>query len=128
LFSLPISLLVAAILHANDIRDIADDRAAGITTMAMLAGKHLATLVYDFMVLAAFGLVVLMVAVRILSPWALLALVTLPLGVKNMRIIHQAKGERSPALAMMDVATAQLHLLFGVLLCLSLLLSRFVSW
>ena len=127
LFSLPIGLLVAAILHANDIRDIADDRAADIRTMAILFGKKSATVIYDVMVGGAFVIVGLMVAVRMLSPWGLLVFITLPLGLKNMKIIHRARGERSTALAMMDVATAQLHLAFGVLLCAGLLLARLIA-
>jgi len=126
LFSLPISLLVAAILQANDIRDIADDREANIKTMAMAMGRKSAGLVYDFMILAAFALVVLMVAIETVSLWALLVFVTLPLGLKNMRTIHQAHGDKPASLAMMDVATAQLHMVFGVLLCVGLLLATLV--
>jgi len=128
LFSLPIAFLVAAILQANDIRDIADDRAAKIKTVALAVGKKTAGLVYDFMVLAAFTVVVFMVAVGTVSPWALLVLITLPLGIKNMKTIHQAGGKKPASLAMMDVATAQLHLSFGVLLCLGLLLARLVPF
>jgi len=126
LFSLPISMLVAAILQANDIRDIADDRAANIRTMAILMGRKAAGILYDLMVVAAFAIVVLMVAIKVISPWALLVLLTLPLGLKNIKTIHQAHGEKSASLAMMDVATAQLHMTFGLLLCLGLLLARFV--
>ncbi len=128
LFSLPIAFLVAAILQANDIRDIADDRAAKIKTVALVVGKKTAGLVYDFMVLVAFAVVVFMVAVGTVSPWALLVLITLPLGIKNMKTIHQAGGKKPASLAMMDVATAQLHLSFGVLLCLGLLLARLVPF
>jgi 1,4-dihydroxy-2-naphthoate octaprenyltransferase len=125
-FSLPIAFLVAAILQANDIRDIADDRIAQIKTMAILMGRKTATVLYDFMVLSAFGVVAIMVLTKIISPWALLVFVTLPLGLKNIRVFHQARGERPDSLVMMDVATAQLHMSFGLLLCISLLLGRFV--
>ncbi len=124
LFSLPIAFLVAAILHANDIRDITDDRAARIRTMAILMGRGSAGILYDVMIIAAYAVVALMVALQMLSPWALLVLLTLPLGVKNIKTIHQAQGEKPASLAMMDVATAQLHLSFGVLLCVGMLLAR----
>ena len=126
LFSLPIAFLVAAILHSNDIRDIADDQLAKIKTMAILLGRPAASVLYDVMVVSAYGIMVLMVMLKIISPWALLVFLTLPLGLKNMKIIHQAKGEKPASLAMMDVATAQLHLSFGLLLCISILLARFV--
>lgn len=126
LFSLPIALLVAAILQANDIRDIANDRAAKIKTMAIVMGRQTAGILYDLMIVLAFALVVLMVAVEIISPWALLVFLTLPLGLKNMKTIHRASGDQSTSLAMMDVATAQLHLTFGLLLCIGLLLARFI--
>ncbi len=126
LFSLPISFLVAAILQANDIRDIVDDRTAKIKTMAILMGRAGANVLYDIMVIAAYGVVALMVAFKMLSPWALLVLLTLPLGFKNMKTFHQAQGEKPASLAMMDVATAQLHMTFGLLLCIGLLLARFI--
>jgi len=126
LFSLPISFLVAAILQANDIRDIADDRLAKIKTMAIMMGRKTATVLYDFMVLAAFGVVGLMVLTAIISPWALLVFITFPLGLKNIKVFHQASGERPESLMMMDVATAQLHMSFGILLCISLILARFI--
>ncbi len=126
LFSLPISFLVAAILHANDIRDITDDRAADIKTIAIALGKKSATLLYDLMILTAFVLVVVMALTDVLPPWSLLVFLALPLGIKNMKTFHQSTDGKSAALAMMDVATAQLHMAFGLLLCISLLLARFI--
>ena len=46
LASLPIACLVTSIMHANDIRDIAHDREAGITTLAMLLGRRKALYLY----------------------------------------------------------------------------------
>ncbi len=124
IFSLPISFLVAAILQANDIRDIEADKEADITTMAMATGRDTATFMYDFMIVAAFITVVGMVVTTMLSPWGLLVFLTLPLGLKNISVMHKTRNDGPTAIATMDVNTAQLHMTFGLLLCLGVILGR----
>lgn len=55
LASLPIACLVTSIMHANDIRDIAHDREAGITTLAMLLGRRKALYLYAALCVGAYG-------------------------------------------------------------------------
>ena len=103
---------------------VADDQIAKIKTMAIMMGQKNATILYDFMILGAYFVVLVMVLAQVASLWALLVFLTLPLGLKNMRVFHSASTGKSGTLAAMDVATAQLHMTFGLLLCISLILAR----
>ncbi|MFQ8737982.1 MAG: prenyltransferase [Bilophila wadsworthia] len=66
LASLPIACLVTSIMHANDIRDIAHDREAGITTLAMLLGRRKALYLYAALCVGAYGVLLLLAAFGVL--------------------------------------------------------------
>ena len=121
--SLPVGCLVVAILHANNLRDIASDRAAGVWTLANLMGLTGAKVEYFLLIGAAYASVIAMVAAGMIGPWCLLVLLSLPPAVRNLRTIAKAAPDRSEQIATIDVQTAQVHLLFGVLLSAGLGLS-----
>jgi 1,4-dihydroxy-2-naphthoate octaprenyltransferase len=123
LVSLPVGCLVAAILDANNIRDIDYDRRARIHTMASVLGHSRAKIEYYALVAGAFIAVAVMVLQGVLKPWTLLVLLSLPLAVRNLRAMHQATPQTIERIAKLDVQTAQLHLLFGVLYAAGLLVS-----
>jgi 1,4-dihydroxy-2-naphthoate octaprenyltransferase len=119
--SLPVGLLVAAILHANNVRDIENDRKHGKWTLAALAGRPVAD--YEFIALMLGGYAVV-VAMTILggAPWpVLVTLITLPLAV---RIVWLEAQQQSPrGLNLVLAQTAGLHMLFGTLLALGFALA-----
>ncbi|OGC96079.1 MAG: hypothetical protein A2W25_08580 [candidate division Zixibacteria bacterium RBG_16_53_22] len=125
--SLPIGFLVAAILHANDFRDIEDDSRAGIATASSSGGRKVAAVEYYLLLAGAYLSVIIMVAYKILSPWALLVFLTVPIALKLVRIIRPDTDSANPALAMVDIQTAQFHFLFGLLLAVSLVISKFTA-
>ncbi len=112
--SLPIGLLVAAILHANNVRDIDNDRRNGKWTLAALAGRPVADYEYVALMLGGYGVVIAM-TIAGAAPWpVLMTLVTLPLA---LRIVRLEAKQRSPrGLNLVLAQTAGLHMLFGVLL------------
>lgn len=124
--SLPVGFVVAAILQANDTRDISDDRQAGILTLAILAGPGGARALYSGLLLGAYISVVALVATGVL-PWPALApLLTLPLAWRLHRRFwdthhRHAPDEDGAALVGTVESTAQLHLLFGLLLAVGIL-------
>ncbi len=125
LVSLPIGCLVAAILIANNIRDISHDRKANLHTVSTLLGPQNARWEYILIVLAAFVIVIALVIMQILSPWALLVLLSLPPALKNIKAIQAADPMNAPQeIAMTDVFTAQHHFLFGALLCVGIVISH----
>ena len=112
--AVPIGFLVTAILHANNLRDMPFDRRAGIRTIAMLLGRSGARGLYAGLVVGAYVVVAGLAAARLVSPLALVVLLTAPIAARNLKLVLRAS---EPAeLAMADVMTAQLHMLFGVLM------------
>lgn len=121
--SLPVGCLVAAILAANNMRDIQHDRNAQVRTVASLLGHDRARLEYYALVGGAYAAVLGMIAGGLVGAWGLLVLVTVPLAVRNARRVARSQAERPETIATLDVQTAQLHLAFGLLFALSILLS-----
>ncbi|HKG24791.1 MAG TPA: 1,4-dihydroxy-2-naphthoate octaprenyltransferase [Thermomicrobiales bacterium] len=120
LASLPIGFLVAAILHANNIRDIELDRAAGKVTLATLLGRHWANIEYLALVAGAFvATAVLIVAEPRLWPVAVVVL-SAPTAVWLIRLVFSAAEGRSLNVALRK--TAGLHLRFGLLMTAGLLI------
>lgn len=124
MISLPIGSLVAAILSANNLRDIADDTQAGIQTTASLLGRRWAQREYAALVLSAYLVLIGLVLLQTLPLWSLLVLLTVPFAIKNIRSALTAPPEQPQQIAVLDQQTAALHLAFGVLLTVSLLLGK----
>ncbi|MBC8137534.1 MAG: prenyltransferase [Fibrella sp.] len=110
LLSLPLTFLVDAILHANNIRDRADDQAAGVRTVATMLSEGGNRALYAVLLFAPVAIVVSLVVFRLLPIACLSVLLTIPVLIKGYRT-----G---------DVPfVAQSHLLFGVLYALSVAVS-----
>lgn len=124
--SFPVGMLVVGILHANNMRDIIHDKKANIKTMSTVFGQGFAKGEYLFLVAGAYIVVVVLVLFKILSPWSLMVFLSLPPAIKNMTSIKGVKVEDPGKIAMLDVQTAQLTLMFGLLLSISVLISKFV--
>jgi 1,4-dihydroxy-2-naphthoate polyprenyltransferase len=133
LYGLPVGLLIWAILHANNLRDVETDRAVAITTVAMLLGPTGARALYVSLIALAYGLLILMAALGWVVPTALLALLSLPLAVKAIRQLFSGRGEglslgasggasgqRHGGVVNLDMRTAQLQMAFGLLLLIGL--------
>ncbi len=120
LVSLPVAFLVAAIMHANNLRDIEPDRARGKVTIANLLGPAGAAWEYYLLVLGAYALVALLALGRIASPTILLSLLTLPLALSLVRRV--AATQEPLAINAVLRQTSALHLRFGALLIVGLLL------
>jgi 1,4-dihydroxy-2-naphthoate octaprenyltransferase len=126
LASIPLGLLVSGILHANNLRDIIHDRKANIKTFATVMGEGFAKGEYIFLITGAYAVIIILVVFGVLSPWSLLVFLSLPPAIKNMSSIKGIKIEDTGKIAMLDVQTAQLTLLFGVLLSISVLLTKLI--
>jgi len=120
--SLPVGCLVAAILAANNMRDIQHDRNARVRTVASLLGHDRARLEYYALVGGAYVSVLGMIAGGLVGAWGLLVLVTVPLAVRNVRRVARSQPLQPQTIATLDVQTAQLHLAFGLLFALTILL------
>ncbi|HEY3523977.1 MAG TPA: LLM class flavin-dependent oxidoreductase [Candidatus Limnocylindrales bacterium] len=121
--SVPVGLLVAAILHGNEWRDISEDTRAGITTLSARLGRRWAHWSYVGLVLGAYITLGLAVAFRLLPPATLLAILSLPLLAQVVRSAELGATGQARAIAMIDLETARLHMTFGLLLVAGVLLS-----
>lgn len=119
LLSIPIGALSAATLHANNVRDIEHDRAAGKTTLANILGRERSATEYLAWVSASYLSVILTLLVdRSLWP-VLLVVITIP---NAIRLVELARtGMDAATLNRLLRKTAGLHLQFGGLLIAGLL-------
>lgn len=119
--SLPVGILVALILFANNIRDLASDTRARVRTIATILGKEGAIKLYRALVYASYGITLLLIAASQLSLWALVTLISLPLALKLIKQMQVAVPPDA------DARTAQLNTAYGLLLIISLVLQRLFS-
>ena len=120
LASIPLGLLVTGILHANNIRDMRDDRTAAIRTLPLLIGLQGSQTMYFLLIAGAYAGILALSLGRIL-PWPSLAVfLSLPLAVNNIRAINAVNEDNLKAIAARDVQTARLHLAFGLLLVMGI--------
>lgn len=108
LYAVPVSLLVDGILHANNLRDAPDDRAAHVRTLATLLPPRGGLVLLQVLLFGPLAFVAVGVLVRFLPVWSLASLLAAPLLVKAYKTINVP-------------LTAQAHLIFGVLYTVSLL-------
>ncbi|CCH90362.1 1,4-dihydroxy-2-naphthoate octaprenyltransferase [Modestobacter italicus] len=116
--AVPIGLCSTALLVVNNLRDVHGDAAVGKRTLAVLLGESRTRVAYTGLLVVAF---VVVVAIGVVRPWALLGLLAAPLAVPPVRTVL---GEgRGPVLIGALKGTGQLTLAVGVLLGLGLALS-----
>lgn len=125
--SIPVGLLVAAILHGNEWRDIREDTRAGITTLSSRIGRRWAHDGYVALVLGAYVVLALSVIARVLPAPTMLAILSLPFLAQVIRSAELGATGQARAIAMIDLQTARLHLAFGSLLVVGLVLSRAIG-
>ncbi len=125
--SLCVGILVAAILHSNDVRDVEDDRGAGFKTLSILIGQGAGGRLYTVMILSAYVLLLVLASLAILPLWSLVALLTAPLAVKAVVIMERGLRHGTYYLTTIDRTSAQIHMFFGVLLSAGFVVQGAVS-
>lgn len=113
--AVPVGLLAAALLVANNLRDIDQDRASGKLTLAVRLGSQRAAWFYAVLVLVAIGVGASLAVAR---PWVPLTLASLSLAMPALHLALSTAA-KAPLLNM----TARLHLVFGALLTVGLAIS-----
>jgi 1,4-dihydroxy-2-naphthoate octaprenyltransferase len=117
----PVGLLVAAILHANNMRDLEADRAKNKRTLANILGREASRWEYYILVGGSYLLLVALVVTRIAPPYVLLALLTLPSAIDLIRTasLHDAPARLNRVLR----GTATLHERFGWLMIIGIIVA-----
>ena len=117
---LPIGLITVGILHVNNTRDIEQDSRAGIKTFAMLVGKRVSVALYIAELMLPFVCVLVAAIYGAMPWWSLVVLVALKPALDNCRAMLKLPAEGMKALIGVDEKTAQLQLMFSLLLSISL--------
>ena len=123
--SIPVGLLIAAVLYINEFPDFEADNAVGKRTLVVALGRERAAWGYAILLICTYVSIVLGVVFRVLPATTLAALLSVPLayrGIRGTAQFHSSTRELIPS----NAVTIQLHLVTGVLLCLAYVVARFL--
>lgn len=125
LLSIPVGCTVTAILVANDLRDIDEDKAAGKMTPVTRFGRRFGQWEWTLLVTIPFLIVIALVVTKGKGFLSLLTLLAIFQMMRTARVIWQAtvRTEIAPALP----GSTKLHGLFGLLLSAGVALSRYTT-
>lgn len=118
LVSIPTSVLIGAILMANNIRDLEDDKKNGRRTLAILLRREKATYFLTGMFAFSYLWILVLISGNIISPWTLTSFASIPLAVRAVKgfLRYTTAETLMPAM----VATAKTNTLFGFFLSVGL--------
>ncbi|EIJ79358.1 1,4-dihydroxy-2-naphthoate octaprenyltransferase [Bacillus methanolicus PB1] len=120
LIAIPITILVGAILLANNIRDLDGDKEFGRKTLAILLGRKKAIYLLAGMFIFSYGWVLGLIFTGKASIWTIIVILSAPKAIKATKgfIGKTAPVQMMPAMK----ATAQTNTIFGLLLSIGLFL------
>ncbi len=123
--SLPIGFLVAAILYVNQFPDYDADKAVNKKHLVVRLGKRKAVYGYYFLIAATYLVIVGSVIFRMVTPFALVSFLTLPISLGAIKIL-KSNYDKITELIPAQAKTIQTHLFTGLLLCIGLVIGRVV--
>ena len=123
--SLPLFIMIGAILLANNIRDLDNDKESGRRTYAILVGRNNAikTLASSFVVVYLLNIV--FAVIKYVSWYNLLALVTIPLAIKIIKGF--STNNHKTTMAPFMVLTAKLTIFVGFIMSLANILKYLLN-
>jgi 1,4-dihydroxy-2-naphthoate octaprenyltransferase len=136
IWTVPMAMLVSAILHANNWRDSLSDKEKQVTTMALLLGDHGSLLYYGFLIFGPTAIIIGLIALPRLIPLRftampftfLIVLLALPRTLLLWRRARRRHAPRQPLdFIVLDGATANYNLVFGLLCTAAAWMSVVVS-
>jgi len=114
--SLPMALLITALLYINEFHDVEADRTVGKKTLPVVLGRERAVWGYAALVGASYVTILAAVGARVLPLALLFGLLPLPLAFRAVRGAFRHHSD-TPRLIPVSAATIQIHLVTGLLLC-----------
>jgi 1,4-dihydroxy-2-naphthoate octaprenyltransferase len=127
LIALPVGLITDGILHSNNTRDMLTDKRAGIRTMAMSLGNNVSAWLYGFEVIFPF-IWIGVCSITGLMPLTTLAIfLTLPIAIACAQSMKFSLTGGAGVIADLDVRTANLQLLFSLLLTAAFIVGKFIA-
>ena len=133
IWTVPMAMLVVAILHANNWRDTISDTERRVTTFASILKDRGSLAYYGFLLFGSMAIIFgLMIVPRIVSrdlpamPWTFaVVLIALPRALQLWgRALRRRQPRRPLDFVILDGATSQYNLLFGLFCTAALWLER----
>lgn len=120
-------LLIVAVLHANNTRDIKHDGDANIKTAAMLFGIRGSIIYYDILMYGAYVLIALSVIFGIQHWASLVVFISFPMMLNVVKQMHTADKEKPELVQELDKNTAQVVMIFMLLLVIGNFAGGFIA-
>ena len=113
--SIPIGLIITAILVVNNLRDIENDRTAGKRTLAVMMGEKATRVEYVLCIASSYLILPALIIFKILPPTTLLTCLSLPIAYKATQIVLTQSGRSlNAALAATGKTALAYSLLFWI--------------
>ena len=122
--ALPVGLITDGILHSNNTRDMVPDKRAEIKTLAMGLGAKASAIMYGFEVLFPFAWIAVCSIMGIMPLSTIVIFLTLPVAMGCSQTMMKSVKSGCSIIADLDVRTANLQLMFSVLLSAALIASK----
>lgn len=125
LVSVPIFILVGAILLSNNIRDLDGDKEFGRKTLAILLGRKNAIYLLAGMFIVSYAWIFSLMLLGYSSAWLAIVVLSIPKAIKATKgfVGKTVPIQMMPAMK----ATAQTNTIFGFLLSIGLFLDYFIK-
>ena len=123
--SLPLFIMIGAILLANNIRDLDNDKESGRRTYAILVGRNNAIKTMAGSFIVVYLLNVLFIVTKYALWWNLLVFVTIPLAIKIIKGFSGNNHKKTMAPYM--VLTAKLTIFIGFIMSLANILKYIMN-
>ena len=115
--AVPVGAIATAVLVVNNVRDRETDVKAGKRTLPVRFGRAAGIAEYGVLVSAAYAVPAVLALARAASPWVLLPVLSLPLG---LRLVRRVAADSGRALNASLVGTARLLLVHAVLFAIGI--------
>jgi 1,4-dihydroxy-2-naphthoate octaprenyltransferase len=122
--SIPVGLLVTAILHCNNLRDIREDSETGKRTLAKVMGTNAGRWLYIALLTCAYLSVATLCVSGLIHPFGWFGLLSVPLAISTVRLLRIADERRIMNRVM--VRTGILHAISGGTLALGIAIGSFM--
>ncbi|WP_438312112.1 1,4-dihydroxy-2-naphthoate polyprenyltransferase [Sporosarcina sp. FA9] len=122
LLSIPSMFLVAAIMMANNIRDLEGDKESGRKTLAILLGRQTAISILAAFFIISYVWIITLVVLGHLTPWALIVFLSIRKPIKAITIFRKYLHPLQVMPAMKE--TAVTNTIFGLLLGMGILIGH----
>ena len=123
--SLPVALLIAAVLYINEFQDAKADYAVGKLHLVVRLGKEKAIKGFVGIMLITYLTIIVGVVTDILPVISLISLLTVPIALKAIKIAQENYND-NVKLAPANASTIMNHLLTGLLLTIAFFIDSLI--